>query len=631
MNVPELEKQYLDAKIAYYEGREIMPDFEFDLLERILIESGSKVVHQVGYKRKDFDYSHPTPMLSLSKIQMEPENIMEDSFITWYRKRAAELKSRGHDTVALELVSSAKYDGNAVNLVYKGSSSSLYHVLTRGDGLMGKNITDRMKIIVPSRLNFPMEETDTLEIRCEVVIERELFDRKYSADFANPRNFVAGILGGDEFSHETVKDLTVVPLHYVLNGNHIDPIEVSDNFLLNSNFHIFEGTRFLPEEYGDVIRLWVNSRETNPYQLDGIVLSFDAKYRSVLGENSHDPEWAVAIKFVPEEAQSELMGIEWAVGKTGELAPVVLLNPVRLAGTMVKRASAYNAGFVINNQIGPGSSFVLVKAGDIIPEVKTVLTKSTSPVVLPDKCPSCSSTLSFDGIHLNCPNLRCYGRVSKILSVALKTFDIKGVGEKTISPFAKDFSNIVDIISWVRAHGRDFEIAKYGFAPGGRAHEKFVSAFENIKSIPMSKVIQSLGYPNVGKKLSEQVSNEMCGTDFDYAGLERSLVKFLQSDETRAEILHFVKKLEESGIRVERPQKIDNSSVTFVCLTGSPTPFGFSTKGEFIESFKGRLMEVSISDKRCNFLVTNDLNSKTSKMQNANKRGIPVVTYDHKF
>jgi NAD-dependent DNA ligase len=185
MNVQELEKQYLDAKIAYYEGRPLISDPEFDFIERLLRESGSKVVEQVGSKRKDFDYPHPTPMLSLSKIQMDADNIMEAEFLTWYRKRREMILSSGAPvTSVIRMGSSAKYDGNAIDIVYK-NGSLLYQVLTRGDGITGKNITDRMKLILPERLDMPMEEGDVLEIRCEVVIERAIFEEKYAEDFAS--------------------------------------------------------------------------------------------------------------------------------------------------------------------------------------------------------------------------------------------------------------------------------------------------------------------------------------------------------------------------------------------------------------------------------------------------------------
>jgi DNA ligase (NAD+) len=631
MNVQELEKQYLDAKIAYYEGRPIISDPEFDFIERLLRESGSKVVEQVGSKRKDFDYPHPTPMLSLSKIQMEPDNIMEAEFLTWYRKRReAILSSDLPVTTVIRMGSSAKYDGNAIDIVYK-NGSVLYQVLTRGDGRAGKNITDRMKLILPERLDMPMEEGDVLEIRCEVVIERAVFEEKYAEDFANPRNFVAGILGGDDFIEEVIGDLTVVPLHYILNGEHIGPTALVNCFRKHPNVHMFEEVYFFPEEYPTMIETWVKMRDSNPFQLDGIVLSFEPEYRSLLGENSHDPEWAVAIKFVPEEAVTEYMGIEYTVSKTGELAPVVLLQPTKLAGTVVKRASGYNAGFIISKRIGPGAVFNIVKAGDIIPEIKNVLVESETGVDLPLNCPSCSSSLEFDGIHLTCPNQKCPGRVAKILSTALKTIGIKGTGGKTIAPFARSFYNIIDVIEYVRKKGREFDIAEYGFAVGGRAHDKFVTSFENIKSVSMSKIIQSMGYPNVGKKLSEQVANEMCGVECNYTGLERALVAFMQTDKVKNEILSAVAKLEAVGIKVDKPIVIDSSNLIFVCMTGSPASAGFATKGEFLSSYGGRLVEVSVTDKRCNYLVTNDLNSKTSKMQNAMKKGVKIVTYDHPF
>jgi DNA ligase (NAD+) len=116
-----------------------------------------------------------------------------------------------------------------------------------------------------------------------------------------------------------------------------------------------------------------NFRETCEFQLDGVVFALPTEFREIFGENDHDPEWSIAVKFVPEEVITPVIGVQWNLGKTGELTPVVCLKPVQLAGTTVKRASGYNAGYIVKNRIQEGSIVSLHKSGDIIPEISKVI------------------------------------------------------------------------------------------------------------------------------------------------------------------------------------------------------------------------------------------------------------------
>jgi len=635
INISDLEKQYLDAKIAYYEGRQLMEDSEFDFIERLLRENGSKVVEQVGSKRKDFDYAHPNKMLSLSKLQTEVGNNMKSEFIVWYKKRLNMMHSgsMGQNVTSNCMYSSAKFDGNAINLIY--NNNEFYQCLTRGDGALGKNITDRIQLIAPKNLltGGDVEEGDMgqMEIRCEVVIAKSIFEEKYAADSANPRNFVAGILGGDDFEEEVLRDLTIVPLHFLNDGENVRRDKFISHLGCTPGFYILDERDMSVDDYEDELNYWINIREKFQFQLDGVVFSFQPEYRSSLGENDHDPEWAIAVKFIAEESVTSYSGLEWNVGKPGELAPVVLLNPVKLAGTTVKRASGYNAGFITNKGIGPGAVFTIIKAGDIIPEIKSVVTKCTNPVSLPTHCPDCNSELVFDGIHLMCNNEECPGRIAKILASSLHVLNIKRVGSKTVAPFAKDFTDLVSLIVWARTDGDSPDIEKYGIQYKSRSHEIFLEAFKKIVSIPYAKVIQVLGYTNVGKKLSIQLANEHAGVEYDYAKLERALVESMRTPEVTYWIKYCVKSLEEVGIVVDRPKIIDTSEVIFVCLTGSPSSAGYATKSAFLEHFGGKLVECALNDKNCNYLVTNDLNSSTSKMLTALKKGIKIVPYTYEF
>jgi len=379
MNIQNLETQYLKAKIAYYEGTPIMTDSAFDVLEKELKEAGSKVIEQVGSKRKDFDFPHPHPMRSLSKIQTESKdgvtNYMEKEFFDWFNKRESRVKAAGGESAYIHY--SPKFDGSAINIIYRGPK--LEAVLTRGDGKTGKDVTDRFRKYLPEL--FYDEElseyntTPLTEIRCEAVISKKIFNEKYAADFANARNYVAGVIGKDDFDVQKVSEITLVPLHFLIDGYHED---ITHFTKLVKEYPIFSTSysAIIPPREQLYITVMKNNerlREQFDLGLDGVVFSFDYAYRELLGENEHDPNWAVAIKFVPEEAVTTVIGIEWNLGKTGELCPVVLVKPVQLAGTTVKRASGYNAGYIIKNHIQPGTIVSLCKRGDIIPAIQEVI------------------------------------------------------------------------------------------------------------------------------------------------------------------------------------------------------------------------------------------------------------------
>jgi DNA ligase (NAD+) len=370
-----LEYEYLKHKIAYYEGRPTISDSAFDFIEQQLKESGSKVIEQVGSKRKDFDFTHPTKMKSLGKMQTEQDkgvtNYQEGPFNAWYEKRVQIIGKR----VSLE--SSPKYDGNAINIIYKGGKH--LRTLTRGDGFTGKDITERFKEVIPQELQLvngdktnmtahTLSNDDIIEIRCEVVVNVKVFNEKYS-EFANPRNFVAGVIGKDDFNPDAVKDLTIVALNFLKNGTHITREHFYNHSIFFDGYH----KHFNIEGYKNEIISYEELRKDFAFQLDGVVITFPEEYRELLGENERDPEWSIAIKFVPEEAVTEVVGIEWNVSKTGEMCPVILLKPVQLAGTTVKRASGYNAGYIVNNRIQPGTIVSLHKSGDIIPELSKII------------------------------------------------------------------------------------------------------------------------------------------------------------------------------------------------------------------------------------------------------------------
>lgn len=249
-------------------------------------------------------------------------------------------------------------------------------------------------------------------------------------------------------------------------------------------------------------------------------------------------------------------------------------------------------------------------------------------LILPSECPACKGDVTFDGVHLKCNDKFCVGKIEKKLESAAKLIGLKGIGPQRIKPFAKDFTNMVELFEWVIENGDSRDIEKYDIEYKSRSHEIFLDAFKNIKSLPYEKVIQMIGYENVGKSLSKQLAIEHNGGEADYTGLERALVEFLHELNIETYIKTSVLNLESLGITVDRPVIIsDNNDMQFACLTGSPKKFGFKTKKEFLEKYPN-LVEVSLSDKNCEYLITDDYGSTSSKMKTAKKKNITIKTYE---
>jgi NAD-dependent DNA ligase len=243
---------------------------------------------------------------------------------------------------------------------------------------------------------------------------------------------------------------------------------------------------------------------------------------------------------------------------------------------------------------------------------------------LPTECPYCHSGVSFDGIHLMCQNENCVGKIAKKLSSAASMLDLKNIGGKTLEPFAVDFNNMYDLmhnILLLEKNHRTYTLDKYGIKADSRSHEIFVKAFTTIKSLTYEQVIISLGYENVGKKLSLQIAKEHCGMIPDYTGLEKALVAMLHRPEVEQTIKSAVSSLEHLGVTIDKPKVRTGIPV---CLTGSPKEFGYKSKEEFLNKFPG-IVESDL--KEAQYLITDSYDSTSSKMKVAEKRGVIIKTY----
>ena len=342
----ELYKQY---KEAYYLGEPLISDEEFDLFEESLIEDGFDPI--VGYQEisKDKKVSHRNKMLSLGKHKVlgneMPIELANELFAKY-----------GHGTL------SWKYDGLALEAQYTDGQLGL--ICTRGNGLVGQNVTEKMRHLFPQRLNYAA----TIDIRCELVMNQRVYERKWSKLYAHSRNLVAGICNDINSNDERKYDLSIAVLEAIENGNMINPSSYHPVLEQNYKEH-FECN--CPEDIKRYFDKCIINRMKFDFGVDGMV--YTSKVSKFL-HNGHHPEFAIAIKFSPPILQSIITNITWKLHKTGRYVPKIHFTPIIVDGREIKQASGHNIEYLVKHDLTIGKIVNVVLSNDIIPAIKPIKT-----------------------------------------------------------------------------------------------------------------------------------------------------------------------------------------------------------------------------------------------------------------
>lgn len=378
------ELLYLKCKKDYYNGIvSELTDPQYDALEDKLKKDGSKVPYIVGTEDIISDeekFDHPSPMLSLEKMQVindkdlheEPEFF--DKLVTWMMKS---------DMIEL----SPKFDGNAINIIY--TNGKLFKSITRGDGAKGVDKTNKIKHLVPNVIS---DKSPVVEIRGETLLPLSTFESKYKEEgkVQNARNTLAGIMSKEDQTIDKVLDMSVATYSYTKNRN--NKKEFANNTMMDLHMMGFNQkypvkTLYIEtlgktreeiiEAFKEAYYEFKDYRENeSQFLLDGIVLKYQENDRNKFGDTSHHPRWAMSVKFETEKVATTILDIEWSLGTSGELNPIAVLEPIELLGTIVKKASLYNLGKMIENGTWPGAKVLIRKSGEIIPQVVTILERS---------------------------------------------------------------------------------------------------------------------------------------------------------------------------------------------------------------------------------------------------------------
>lgn len=535
-----------------------------------------------------------------------------------------------------------KIDGLSVSLVYENGRFSLGS--TRGDGTVGENVSENLKTV----RTIPMKTKDALphlEVRGEVYMPREAFaalNEKREAEgeqlFANPRNAAAGSLRQLDSKVTASRRLDI----FVFNVQAAEGIEFSSHiesleYLKSQGFHIIDGIR-RASSAGEIISAIEEigaARDNLPYDIDGVVIKADSlAERKLLGENISTPKWAIAYKFPPEQKQTKLTDIIIQVGRTGVLTPNARLEPVRLAGTVVSRATLHNIDFIRERDIRIGDTVTLQKAGDIIPEIicvdKSKRNGSEVPYEMPTHCPSCGEpVIRDDEAATRCTNASCPAQLERHIThfASRDAMNIDGMGPAVVRLLIASglIHNVADIYSLSAGEIEGLD------RMGKKSAENLIAAIEHSKSAGLDKLIYALGIRQVGEKAARSLaeafpdiellfsaSEEQISAIYDFGDISAHyIVNFFAHPQTRV----LVDELKSRGVKTTyEVQKRGNifEGMTFV-LTGTLPTMKRDEASRLIEENGGKVSS-SVSAKTSMVLSGEDAGSKLTKAQSLGVR-----------
>ncbi len=615
MNRDELENLYLKAKAYYYEGREIMSDAEFDKLELLIKDRfpKSNVLSVVGYSSKRFEFKHKEKMLSLGKIQVNEEIDSEFEEIIKWTERSLDKK----------FIIQPKYDGNALSALYE--DGKLIRVLTRGNGESGFDVTDK--------LNMPKEISikDSIEIRGECLIDIKDFEKINKDDeFKNERNFVAGVLSNTKSSkHKKYLHFVAFAIVNLKKDRYIDVLKT----LKENNFEICDYWLKDLNSINDVKLLYnemKSYRENSPYRLDGFVIKINNEdIREKLGSNSHHPLSEIAIKFPADLSTTKIANIEWTMSSQRELVPTAILEPVLLDGSMVSRAYLANLKNIVSNSYFPGSIVAVQKKGDIIPQITKLIKKADLSdkeieELKPKNCPFCSSVLEIDEelIHITCTNEECFEFLTKRLYKSVQILGIKNLGPSTVKRL---YNSGIRHIRELFSDNLKELLSKSDEFKEGRELERILESIQAIRNVKYEDILRIEQVSGVGSSLSKALGDYYLDIDDNFSGFDKKLVSYMKENKKTYfdELISSWKKY----IEVILPKKEESSTdITLAILTGSPKSAGYPTKKFFLDRFTNIRETKSFKD--ADILITNDLNSTSSKMKKAKDKGLKILRYE---
>lgn len=669
--IEALRTQIRRHRRLYYENdAPEISDFAFDALfeelkelERLYpaLDTPDSPTHQVGgtASEKFAKVTHDVRMGSLTDV------FDFDALRAFITDTKAELVAAGIPESEIRYTVEPKIDGLSVALRYDHGSLTLG--ATRGDGLVGENVTENIRTIrdIPHKIESDLAH---LVVRGEVYMPHDSFDalnRQREAEgsklWANPRNAAAGSLRQLDAAVTASRGLSIFVFNQQSGSLYADGHACethSESIRRIAELH-FPTIRLLAvtgdaDEIVSAIRSLGEQRDTLPYDIDGAVVKIDSlRQRTILGEGTSTPKWAVAYKYPPEQKETKLLGVTFQIGRTGVLTPNAELAPIRLAGTTVSRATLHNLDIIRERDLRVGDTVLVQKAGDIIPAiVGSVAARrdgSETPVAIPAHCPSCGEKLIFDGwddadaeegesseelalgaLRCVCPTCPAQLERRLIHFASRGAMSIDGMGPSIVRLLLSEglLADAADL----------YTLTSEALAPlprlGEKSAENLIRAIDTSKTAGAARLLYALGIRHTGEIASAAIAahfggirplfdatvEDLCAIDDIGEITAAAVVNFFAMPETR----DLIDRLEAAGVVTSLPESETLPQIfagmTFV-LTGTLPTLSRDAASEMIRARGGKAAG-SVS-KKTTFVLAGD--AAGSKLDKAHSLGIPVI------
>lgn len=555
--------------------------------------------------------------------------------------------------VPLEYTCELKYDGASISMTYE--HGKLKRAVTRGDGFQGDEVTNNIKTIKSVPLQLKGDFPDSFEIRGEIILPLEGFAKMNQelieigeTPYSNPRNTASGSLKLQDSTEVAKRPLDCLLYTFIGNdvkfATHYESLEKARSF----GFKVPKEAKLVKnvDEIFEFIDHWNIHRHELPYETDGVVVKVNnLHYQDELGYTSKAPRWAIAYKFKAEQVSTKLNSISYQVGRTGAITPVANLEPVQLAGTIVKRASLHNADQIEKLDIRVGDEVFVEKGGEIIPKIIGVdFTKRSLellPTVYITNCPECQTELirkEGEAQHY-CPNF--YGCPPQIIGriqhyISRKAMDIEGLGGETVAllfnnHLVQNYADLYDLTV-------DQVIPLERMAQ--KSAENLVNGIEKSKEVPFERVLFALGIRYVGETVAKKLAKHYQTIDnlsnaslmdlilVDEIGerIAQSVVEFFENPENQI----IIQRLKDYGVQLEvktvfNPDATDKLAGKTFVVSGVFEKFSRDDLKKSIEDNGGKVGS-SISAKT-DYIVAGD-NMGPAKLEKANKLNVPIISED---
>lgn len=621
-------------------------DAQYDELMKELIKSEEEnpnlkridsPSNRVGGKPLDKfeEIVHKIPMLSLSNAYSAQD--LKD-----FDKRVKDMVSSD-----VEYVVEFKIDGLSVGLTY--NNGKFEKGATRGDGVVGEDISKNLMTV--KTIPLKIEDDSELVVRGEVYISKDNFKKINNQQeeqglqlYANPRNLAAGSLRqlDPKLTAKRPLDIFVFNLEYGENlefKTHSESLEILSNqgFSVSPNYKVCKSIQDVIEH----IEYWSENRDKLDFEIDGMVIKVNnIKQRESMGYTAKSPRWAIAYKFPAEKKKTKILDIIVEVGRTGTITPTAVLEPVRLAGTSVSRATLHNEDYIKEKDIRINDTVLVQKAGDIIPQVIEVIKDerdgSEEEFNMPDKCPVCSEpTIRIEGeAAVKCINMSCPAQIRRgiIHFVSRDAMNIDGLGESIITLLLNEkiIEDVADLYTIKKEDVINLE------RMGEKSATNLINSIQSSKENDLWRLINGLGIKFIGvkgakilansfkdlDKIMEANVNELINLEEFGETMANSVIKFFKEEKN----ISVINKLKESGVNTKTIEN-ENSSIEKIfegmkiVLTGTLPKLKRNDAKEMIESRGGKATS-SVSKSTTFVLAGEEAGSKLTK---ANELGVKVI------